>query len=436
MSKRLFYLSVCLFWIVCGGCGKNTEDDVQVDLEKKDIVILEEQKIIENIYHQNNSSATKRVRSIMYTQSESGDEQELFKLVHISDPHISGYSIDNKHHSPINFIHSIRFANQINLRINAIAVTGDLIGFSKEKINAIGYIDSFVTHFRKNNRIPSVVCIGNHDNNYLMDPLLDIFVIPRDELNTCLFTNDPFRKGSDKKENYYYLDVPNPQGGVIRLISLDMIDHAGTVYDALHQAYYSQKQIDWLGNIALKERMTEQHSIVILNHFPFEPKRSAKEHSYLSDGLFVHSWQMIPEIIEAFRSKTTIQKRYPNMVNQSASPISVNYDFSDNEGEFICHLGGHAHCFACFELKELENENPLLPKQRMILCSNQSPTESVGIYNKTVRKNKHISSNNFNIYTFDTSNKTIHLTFFGANTFMSDASLPEIISFPYLYSDY
>ncbi|MDH6343468.1 putative MPP superfamily phosphohydrolase [Parabacteroides sp. PFB2-12] len=424
MKERLFAISflVNLFFVVCG-CGS---------VEKEEVVVPEVD-IIEKNYQQNNSLALQRVNAIMYSQSEFRSTEELFKLVHISDPHLSGFSTDNHYLKPINLIQSVRFANQPQSRINAIAVTGDLIGNSWIKHDALRYLDAFTTHFYTNNHIPSAICIGNHDNNYYVGKEVnpqEVF-ITRTELNQHLFSADPNRKKEERSENYYYLDVPSPQGGYIRLISLDMIDHIGNQYDALHDVYYSQAQIEWLGNIALKKDITPQHSVVVLNHFPFEPTSGGGKSSYLCDGYFVHTWQMVPEIIEAYRSKTTISKQYPNRYIKGDS-IYVDFDFTDNSGEFICHLGGHSHCFACFDLKDISNANPALPTQKMILCTNQAPTDAGEVYNRTSRKNATVSSNCFNIYAFDTEEKVVYVTFFGANAQLGDATYPEIYSFSYL----
>lgn len=86
-----------------------------------------------------------------------------------------------------------------------------------------------------------------------------------------------------------------------------MLDQPGTEYNTRIYAYYSQEQINWLGNIALKKGITDQHSIIILNHYPFQAY-SSKANTYLCDGDFVHPWFMIPEIIEAYRSRSSISK--------------------------------------------------------------------------------------------------------------------------------
>lgn len=428
MTRRLLAISfiVNIFWIVCG-CDKE-EDKIEgiVDRIKK-----VEVDINEKIFQINNSSALKRLESIAYKEADTGNE-ERFKLVHISDPHISSYSVDNHCDNPVNLTHAVRFANQSFLRINALVATGDFIGYSTDKNVAIDYLKAFSFHFRKENTKPSVMCVGNHDNNYPpegVDPTSITF--DRTELNRILFSSDPNRPQNDRQENYYYLDVLNPQGGYIRIISLDMMDHAGREYDALHYTYYSQQQIDWLGKVALQRDITPEHSIIILNHFPLEPTTGKGKTSYLCDGTYVNSWQLIPEIVEAFRSRSSLQKTYLNYFRKKES-ITADFDFTGAKGEFICYLGGHAHCFACFDIKTISNRNSSLPPQKMILCTNQAPTDRGGMYTQTPRENKTITSNSFNIYAIDTKEKKVYITFFGANAPSHDAAFPDISSFSYL----
>ena len=53
--------------------------------------------------------------------------------------------------------------------------------------------------------------------------------------------------------------------------------------------------------------MTDHHSVIILTHYPFQ-RRSVNNDTYLCDGDYVHSWNMIPEIIEAFRTRSLLEK--------------------------------------------------------------------------------------------------------------------------------
>lgn len=378
----------------------------------------------ETLYWDNNAIASKRVESIMYNNEDGVKKYERFKIVHISDPHLSDKSPSNHYINPFNLKQAIQFANQQELRINAIAATGDFISNSDKK-RAILFLKSFISNFYYENYIPSFLCTGNHDCNAI-ESISNSFIY-QNELHQILFAQNSLK--TDASKNYYYSDVPNPQGGYIRFIALDMIDQPGNEYNTLKYASFTKEQVDWLGNIALKEGMTNQHSIVILEHFPFQ-RYNANATTYLCDGDFVHSWNMIPEIIEAYRSRTTLTKTYPNKLSKGKD-ISVDFDFTNSKGEFVCYLGGHSHITTYFNVDGLENEDPSLLPQKMLLCTNLAPSEKGVVYNRVERTEDNLSSNSFNIYAIDTKEKKIYITFFGAYKPSDQPDYPEIQSIAY-----
>ena len=340
MNKHTFqnYLFLSLLWICCG-C-ENTLDGLSLRSDQN-----------ERFYWGNNAAASERVAKIMYNES-NGSRSERFKIVHISDVHLSSWSPSNHYVLPINLRQSVQFANQPELRINVMAVTGDFISYGK-KSEAKAYMKSFASSLQQDNFIPYVICTGNHDSNIGAQedrsPIMStLFYKP--EITNLLFTNNQNSYKRIPNENYYYKDFSNPQGGTIRMIALDMIDQPSDVYNTLNYAHYSQEQINWLSNVALREGMTSSHSVIILNHYPFQQHDSGAS-TYLCDGDYVHPWYMIPEIVEAFRGHTTLTKTYPNQFG--GEDIHVDADFTNNTATFICYLGGHIHANAYFESKGL-----------------------------------------------------------------------------------
>ena len=392
MEKKTLYLIYVIIVLPFAVACRDTEDNLTVSTLRSDIH--------DYLYTINNSEATQRLDSIMYNKTDTDKIYERFKIVHISDPHISAISTNNNYTNPINLKQSVTFANQSKLKINALIATGDFISNSSRK-DAILFMESFTKHFYEGNHIPSFICTGNHDCN--MIEKVSKNYISKEKIHSILFP-----KQTQTNQNYFYADIPNPQGGTIRIISLDMLDQPGTEYNTRIYAYYSQEQINWLGNIALKKGITDQHSIIILNHYPFQAY-SPKANTYLCDGDFVHPWFMIPEIIEAYRSRSSISKTYLNKLRDNKN-ISVNFNFHDSKGEFICYLGGHDHFTTNFDIHDLENENKSIPPQKMLLCTNQAPSEVGIIYNRVIREVDSLSSNSFCIYAIDTKKKksTLH----------------------------
>lgn len=418
MNKHTFqnYLFLSLLWICCG-C-ENTLDGLSLRSDQN-----------ERFYWGNNAAASERVAKIMYNES-NGSRSERFKIVHISDVHISSWSPSNHYVLPINLRQSVQFANQPELRINAMAVTGDFISYGK-KSEAKAYMKSFASSLQQDNFIPYVICTGNHDSNIGAQedrsPIMStLFYKP--EITNLLFTNNQNSYKRIPNENYYYKDFSNPQGGTIRMIALDMIDQPSDVYNTLNYAHYSQEQINWLSNVALREGMTSSHSVIILNHYPFQHHDSGAS-TYLCDGEYVHPWYMIPEIVEAFRGHTTLTKTYPNQFG--GEDIHVDADFTNNTATFICYLGGHIHANAYFEIKGLSNEQMNLPKQKMIICTNQAPSEAGTVYNRVKREEDSLSSNSFCIHAIDTQEHKIYITFFGAFRPEGATNYPDIQELTY-----
>ena len=418
MNKHTFqnYLFLSLLWICCG-C-ENTLDGLSLRSDQN-----------ERFYWGNNAAASERVAKIMYNES-NGSRSERFKIVHISDVHLSSWSPSNHYVLPINLRQSVQFANQPELRINVMAVTGDFISYGK-KSEAKAYMKSFASSLQQDNFIPYVICTGNHDSNIGAQedrsPIMStLFYKP--EITNLLFTNNQNSYKRIPNENYYYKDFSNPQGGTIRMIALDMIDQPSDVYNTLNYAHYSQEQINWLSNVALREGMTSSHSVIILNHYPFQHHDSGAS-TYLCDGDYVHPWYMIPEIVEAFRGHTTLTKTYPNQFG--GEDIHVDADFTNNTATFICYLGGHIHANAYFEIKGLSNEQMNLPKQKMIICTNQAPSDAGTVYNRVKREEDSLSSNSFCIHAIDTQEHKIYITFFGAFRPEGVTNYPDIQELTY-----
>lgn len=76
-------------------------------------------------YSINNKEAAMRLFSVMYNRADTARPVERFKVVHISDAHLSSYSSSNNHNNPNNLLEAIRFSNQQELAINTIVATGD-----------------------------------------------------------------------------------------------------------------------------------------------------------------------------------------------------------------------------------------------------------------------------------------------------------------------
>lgn len=408
----------CLF-ILMAGCFIQCDDDkTEPDLRSN---------ILEYYYNMNNIRATNRFTTIMYNQTDSDHPVERFKVVHISDAHVSDWSSGNYYKSPSNLIEAVRFANQSELKINAMAATGDHINDSK-KSKALSFLKSFFDYLYEENDIPTFPCYGNHDSN-MTDKSKDDYLTST-ELYNAFDNKNNYSLNREAYKNYYYADVPNPMGGTVRFISLDMLDQPDNAHNTLYDVVYSNEQIQWLGNVALKKGMTDQHHVILLNHYPFQPPWG----HFLLGEKYLHSWQMVPEIIEAFRSKQSLQKVYDSYPGKTGTiPIEVNFDYTASPGDFICYMGGHAHITAQFEIGKLSNRAEGLLPQKMLLCTNMSPSEVGTQFNQVERKSESLTSNSFCLYAIDTKERNIYITFFGAYlpSVLTMSDYPDIQVIPY-----
>lgn len=422
----IMYSSLLNYWRVCiplfmsvfclSSCGDDDEDGtLRSSMDESGY-----------FYSINNTLAAGRLSQIMYGVSDAASA-ERFKLVHISDAHLSDWSSDNHYTYPLNLIEAVKFSNQPELKINALAATGDHIGYTKKE-KAVQFLQSFYYYFYApgSNDVPSFSCLGNHDSNTMEGNKAEY--ISRAELNNIFNNYGNYELQTEVGRNYYYADVPNPMGGFVRFIALDMLDQEGSYYDTLFDAVFSQEQINWLGNVALKKDMTSLHSVVILNHYPFQGKWSY----FMQNASYVHSWRMVPETIEAFRKKEPLRVSYPSTgKDDSTGDLSVDFDFTDAPGEFICHLGGHIHATVQFPILGLKNQSAALPPQQMLICTNMSPSDTGTTFNTALRTSGSTSSNSFCIYAIDTDEKNIYITYFGAKP-SGDAEQPEVVVLPYL----
>ena len=360
---------------------------------------------------------------VIYGTSEE-EPEELFKIVHITDAHVSRWSRGNHYENPNNLKEAVSFANDPAIKINAMVSTGDHISnhIATTREDATQFMNNFAkTYYRNDNYIPSFIATGNHDIN-MLNPDFASYAISKTELYNLLTSKINYNVSSPGKENYYYADVINPMGGTIRFIALDVTDQDFMIYNAQYNAIFSQKQIDWLCHTALKKNMTEHHSVIVLIHNPLPPQN--EELANNMHGHFLHNWNMIPEIVEAFRTKQNLTKKYRNRLVVSDS-ISVDISFNNSPGEFICYLGGHLHTYLDYEVKS--SSNSTLPNQLMIIANNMSASEKSATTNID-RSDTGLQNNTFNVYAIDTKKKIIYVTFFGATSLY----YPQVLTLRYL----
>lgn len=370
---------------------------------------------VETAFSQNVEETLACMEELMSTSNtsdffKSDLQKERFKIVHISDAHISRSSADNQPKSPANLKQAVEFANLDKARINAMVATGDFINAkaTDDKSTAITYYEGFVNNYYTiKNAIPSFVCTGNHDANMLSES--SDGYLSKSDIHSLLFNKQNYAISQPTGENYYYADIKDSQGNTFRIIGLDNTDQEAFDYNTQNAVCFTQKQIDWLVNTALKENMTDKHHVIILNHHPLQ-EYSKDGSTYMSSGYHLYGPTMIPAIVNAFIQRKTLVKTYKSNKTPKAE-IAVNADFTTAKGEFICYMGGHTHTPASFEV-DCGEENA--PKQIMLLANTMTPNLQNNKFGTIERVAESRTSNSFSIYSIDTDEKKIYITYFGA----------------------
>lgn len=371
-------------------------------------------EIPEEYFTQNTQNALSNLNQIMYNTTTSvnslkaGKANERFKIVHISDIHLPRTSANEDNICLKNLKEAIQFSNLNECKINAIVATGDYVNNS-EKTNRQTIMTNLSLFnsifFDSSNKVPSFLCTGNHDANMLTKD--STFYLSKEDIHQCLFSNPNYSYEQTGVENYYYADVKEPNGNIIRFIVLDNTDQERFLYNAQHISCITQKQVDWLIQTALKKDMTDKHSIIILTHHPLQ-EYSKNQETYMCGGTHLYKASLIPSIIDAFQQRKSISQTYKS-TTYPTSTIHINGDFTQAKGDFICYLGGHAHTYGDFNVG-IEGG----PKQIMLLANTLSPSSQNNNYGYIDRDVDHNKYNSFSIYSIDTKEKKIYITYFGA----------------------
>lgn len=371
-------------------------------------------EIPEEYFVQNTQEALSNLNQIMYSTTisvnslKAGKANERFKIVHISDVHLPRASANEDNICLRNLKEAIQFSNLNESKINAIVATGDYVNNS-EKTNRQTIMTNLSLFnsifFDSSNKVPSFLCTGNHDANMLTKD--STFYLSKEDIHQCLFSNPNYPYEQTGVENYYYADVKEPSGNIIRFIVLDNTDQERFLYNAQHISCITQKQVDWLIQTALKKDMTDKHSIIILTHHPLQ-EYSKNQETYMCGGTHLYKASLIPSIIDAFQQRKSISQTYKS-TTYPTSTIHINGDFTQAKGEFICYLGGHAHTYGNFNVGIDGGA-----KQIMLLANTLSPSSQNNNYGYIDRDANHNKYNSFSIYSIDTKEKKIYITYFGA----------------------
>lgn len=360
------------------------------------------------VYDINVSEFLPLYQSISQMKNSSYQWINRLNLLHISDIHIGSEDAD------INLREAIKLAKEPNIGLSAIIGTGDLtVGYqgAVAKQNTLLQL-KMCSEIVNGSPVIPLMQLGNHDPNDA-DRVKATAVAKAEQWNNMFapisnkWTNIVW---GDRENNrhYHYYDITHDLGNV-RVIMLDQLDHdlptgadGKLIYSCQEDAVFSQKQIDWLCNEAL--RVPDGYGVILCNHFGFM-ERGTIDTSLLLDGQFVQGWRLVPDIVQAWQNKTTLNKNYTD-IRSNTQPIKVNVDFSaiGANTEFICYLCGHTH---------YRTHQPVNGYKQLLIMEDSSGQRG-NIFSKFVRIKKSPTSNAFSLLSIDRSEKSIYRTSYGA----------------------
>lgn len=351
--------------------------------------------------------------------------KKRINIIHISDNHIAYGD------SRMNLSHAIRMSTEDSLSLKALICTGDLSEGYDSRIKKSTVLNQFNINrlaFSKAT-IPTLIQLGNHDANDA-DGVLEVITTKKEQWDNVFI--DISEKWTNiqwgDKENfrhYHYYDIQHPSGN-IRVIVLDQLDHdmpldkdSKPIYKCQEEAVYSQRQIDWLCNVALKT--PPNTGIVLCNHYPFMKTGTYKGESFLNGASFVQNWQMIPQIIDAWQKNQKINIKHTDI--KKTQNIIVNADFTNySKGcEFITHLAGHIH----------HKHFGWIDGYNQLYIMETTLGRGQGSFSMIKREPASSSSAAFSILSIDQEEKRIYRTSFGAyiRTDLIENSRIEIIDY-------
>lgn len=363
----------------------------------------------------------------------SGTWYDRFVLAHITDNHVrTTFAQDN-------LTELCQMINDVGY--DAVINSGDMTNAgSSTKASVIEEMDTYADIIADvSSDIPILATLGNHDandssNSYSnvttkQDQWDHIYAPIKTKYSGIVWGDDVHYK------HYHYYDVTKGSY-VLRIISLDSLDHSDYVsdtgkYECQWNEVYSQNQIDWLCNTALNVP-SGNYGIIINNHFPFAPHTQAYSDEYpsLNDGIFVQGWTMIPEIVQAWMNRTTLSKTFYDTVG--TQNIIVNADFSSvpSSALFVCYMAGHTHSKNAYKVEEVGG----VSFNQVMLCEDSSGQEGSAL-NRSHKYNNGIENTAASQITIDMAEKKIYRTAYGIYQHCSKIPQSETKIFNFDVSD-
>lgn len=349
--------------------------------------------------------------AFMGSQSVSGQKtkHKYLTLLHGSDYHADEY----------NFIRTMDFAAHYSKDIDAVIISGDIVlnTFAEDS-----YEKLYANHYQEAG-CSVLPVIGNHELGYgednakyiynyngmtnSVDDCAARFITPYMTYNGCI---------QGDNGGYYYKDFSQYKVRIITICEYEMprILEEGTESISKYAFWYryiSQTQVDWF--VTTLNSVQEDWSVIVVMHQPIDTIikfDNPFSSPYMYGGLSAQG-KIIQDIIDAYIDKTSINNVYTNTKGYNTAEVpdvTVNADFSNAKGTFICYLCGHTHF-------DMIGQSSLATNKQVCVVMNTSSTTKA-YYDDLYRCMHKQSQDCLNILVFDTDKKQIRIIRIGANT--------------------
>lgn len=188
-------------------------------------------------------------------------------------------------------------------------------------------------------RSPYINTVGNHDANAIFTNSINVVLTNKERCGMfatikqdgAIFNND------DVFGNYYYYD---DDVNKVRYISLNChdipyISEDGVNYkfSGFSQANYSNKQLNWVANVALNLEGKEDYLVIPIGHSPLNSTGIIDADAQPANSNIMYS--IFKAFVEGAAYNYTGSNKYDN--------YNVNVDFTGKNGIIPVHHFGHTH---------------------------------------------------------------------------------------------
>ena len=341
-----------------------------------------------------NDSAVKTLDAASLIFNTSGANGKRAVIAHTSDVHGD-------------IVRLTRFADFCDAYgVDYAAITGDVVAYNVE--DGLAYMQDIIAGHDSQFGI----CLGNHDVRGVVTDadVYGYFMQPNAE-----------KIGNTTGKNYYYKDLADQK---LRMISVSLYEEGLVASTERRNAkqHMSSEQLAWL--CATLKSTPAGYGIMIMMHTIQGAVPMAEGYTdfyqvplkYASAGNTELGGAPVFDIVDAFVSRTAIDKSYAQ--EGTPSPISVSDDFSavDASIEFIAFMVGHFHSDAIAYTSTTVNKLLVLN----VTCANALYGGDAYPYLAEIsdlhRNNKSTSQDAFNAYAIDRENKIVHVVRIGADT--------------------